>query len=272
MVRQLGRRGAPGETGIGAQGLGERQVQRGPLAREQVGVGRLLQQGVAEGVAVAVVHEHVVGHRRAQRIEECRLGQVGDGGEQPMAGLRAGGRGHAQHRARVLRHGLQAQAQELAEGGRQRAGRAAGGGEQLLGEERVALAARVQPRDEPGIGGVAEDPGDLSRELGGREGLELDPLHSFAALLLGHERAQRMASVQLVAAIGADEQDALVAQAAQQRGEELEGRAVGPMQVLDRDQEGRVGGQLVEQSAQPAEQAGLGERVAGRGRIALRRG
>ena len=76
VVRQLRGSGAAGEAGVGAQRLGERQVQRGPLAREQVGVGGLLEQGVAEGVAVAVVDEHVVGHRRAQRFEERGLGQV----------------------------------------------------------------------------------------------------------------------------------------------------------------------------------------------------
>ena len=271
VVGQLGRGRRAREGRVLAQRLGERQVQRGPLARQQVRVGGLFEQGVAEGVAVAVVDEDVMSHGLAQRLEQRSLGQGRDGREQPMARLRPGGRGDAQHRTRILWQGLQPQVEDLAQGRRQRAGRAARGGQQLLGEERVALAAGVQPRDQSGIGGVAEDARDLRRELGGREGLELDALHPFAALLLGHERPQRVAAVQLVAAVGADEQHALVAHAAQQRREELERRAVGPMQVLDREQDGRVGRQAVEQPAQHAEQPGLGERVAGRGRIALRR-
>ena len=72
-----------------------------------------------------------------------------------------------------------------------------------------------------------------------------------------------MAAVQLVAAIGADDQQALVAQAAQQRGQELERGAIGPVQVLDDEQDGQLGGQPIEQPAEHPEQAGLCERVAG---------
>jgi hypothetical protein len=265
VVRQLGSGGTAGEAGVGAQGFGERQVQRGPLTRQQVGVGGLLQQGVAEGVAVAVVDEHVVRHGGPQRIEERGLGQVGDGGEQPMPGPPAGRRGHAQHRACILRQRLHAQAQDVAQGGRQRARRAVGGGQQLLDEERVALAARVQARDELRFGGAAEDPRHLRRELRRRERLELDALNQLAALLFGQERAQRMAAMELVAAIGAHDQQALVVQPTQQRRQELERGTVGPVQVLDGEQHGRLGGQPVEQRAQEPEQARLGVRLAAGG-------
>jgi hypothetical protein len=43
VVRQLGGGRTAGEARVGAQGLGERQVQRGSLTRQQVGVGGLLQ-------------------------------------------------------------------------------------------------------------------------------------------------------------------------------------------------------------------------------------
>ena len=90
-------------------------------------------------------------------------------------------------------------------------------------------------------------------------------LDDLAALLLGQERAQRMGAMQLVAAVGADQQQALVAQAPYQRGEELERRAVGPVQVLDGEDDGRLGGQPVQQRAQQAEEPGLGQRLAGAG-------
>ena len=87
-----------------------------------------------------------------------------------MAGLPAGGRGHAQHRARVGRQRLQAQGEDVAQAGRQRARRAVRRGQQLLGEEGVALAARMQSRHELGLGAGAEDPRDLDGELPGEKG------------------------------------------------------------------------------------------------------
>jgi hypothetical protein len=94
---------------------------------------------------------------------------------------------------------------------------------------------------------------------------QVEALGRLAALLLGQERPQRMAAVQLVAAIRAHDEQALVAQAAQQRGQELERRAVGPLQVVDHEDHRPVGGELVEQAAKQAEQAGLGQRLAGCG-------
>jgi hypothetical protein len=58
---------------------------------------------VAERVAVVVEDEHVLGDRLAQRLEQVRLGQPGDDGQQAMAAAPAGSGGGAQHRQRVLR-------------------------------------------------------------------------------------------------------------------------------------------------------------------------
>ena len=96
----------------------------------------------------------------------------------------------------------------------------------------------MQPRDEIRRRGVAEDARHLLGELGLREGPDLEALHDRAALLLGQERAQRVLAVQLVAAVRADQEQALVAQAPHEGGEELEGRAVGPVDVLDGEQHG----------------------------------
>ena len=176
------------------------------------------------------------------------------------------GRGrHAQHAARVVGQRFQAQVQDVAQARRQRARDGVRSGEQLLGEEGVALAARVQARDQAGLGGRPQDARHLLGQLGLREGPDLEALDDLAALLLGQERAQRMAAVQLVAAIGADEQQALVAQAAHQRRQELERRAVRPVEVLDREQDGRLGGQAVQQRAQQPEESRLGQRLAGAG-------
>ena len=102
-------------------------------------------------------------------------------------------------------------------------------------------------------------PVDLLGELGLREGADLEALDDRAALLLGQERAQRVLAVQLVAAVGADQEQALVAQAAHQGGEELERRAIGPVEVLDGEAGRALRGQPVEQRAQQPEEAGLGD-------------
>ena len=164
--RELGRRRPVGQAGVVAQGLGERQVQRGPLAGEQVGVGGLLQQRVAERVAVGVLDEHVLRHGLAQRLDQRRLGQPGHRREQAVARAPAGRGGHAQHAARVVGQRLQPQVEDVAQVRRQRPGRGVRRREQLLGEEGVALAARVQPRDEVRRRGVAEDARHLLGELG----------------------------------------------------------------------------------------------------------
>ena len=149
-----------------------------------------------------------------------------------MARAPAGRGGHAQHAARVVGQRLQAQVEDVAQARGQRSGGGVGGREQLLGEEGVALAARVQARDEVRCRGVAEDARHLLGQLGLREGPDLEAFDDGAALLLGQERAQRMLAVQLVAAVRADHEQALVAQAAHERGEELERRAIGPVDVL----------------------------------------
>ena len=121
VVRQLGGGRPVAEAGVLAERLGERQVQRGPLAREQVRVGGLLQQGVAEGVAVGVLDEDVLGHRVAQPRDQRGLGQWRDRREQPMARPPAGRGGHAQH-ARARRR-----AAPRAAGSGRRAGSTAAG-------------------------------------------------------------------------------------------------------------------------------------------------
>ena len=182
-----------------------------------------------------------------------------------MARAPPGRRGHAQHAARVVGQRLEAQVEDVAQVRRQRPGRRVGRRQQLLGEEGVALGARVQASDQAGLGGGAEDAGHLLGELGLGERRHLEALHDVAALLLGEERAQRVLAVQLVAAVGAHDQQALVAQSPQQRGEELEGGAVGPVDVLDGEQQRRLGGEAIQERSQQPEEPCLGDGVAGAG-------
>ena len=80
---------------------------------------------------------------------------------------------------------------------------------------------------------------------------------ALAALELGDDRPQRMAAVQLVAAVGADHEDVLAAQRAGEEDEEVARRAVGPVEVLDDEDGGVVAAEAVEQGEQRLEEPRL---------------
>ena len=180
-----------------------------------------------------------------------------------MPHARAGRRRDAQDGLRAGGEPLDPQHQRVAHRLRQvplRAG--ARRGQQLLGEERVAVGALQQPPGQLALGRRAEDPGELLGQLGRAEALQLDPLDAAGTLLRGQERAQRMAPVQLVAAIGGDQQQRLAAQVADQEREQVAGRAVGPVQVLDGDDQRRELAQPRERAEQQLEQPPLLRRPA----------
>ena len=86
---------------------------------------------------------------------------------------------------------------------------------------------------------------------------ELDPARARVALELGQQRAQRVAAVQLVGAVGGDHQHALGPQAAGEEDEEGAGRAVGPVDVLEHERERLLAAEQVEQREQRLEQPRL---------------
>ena len=133
-----------------------------------------------------------------------------------------------------------------------------GGGEELLGIERVALRARVQAVGEVGLGLVVEDAGQLLGHLGAGEALERDPLDARGALELWQDGTQRVAAVQLVGAVGGEQEDRLGPRVADEEDEEVPGGGVGPVQVLD-DQHDRA--QPIEQREQRLEHLRLARRI-----------
>ncbi len=141
-----------------------------------------------------------------------------------------------------------------------------GGCQQLLGEERVAAGALEEGVGDRARGVRAEDPEQLGAQLEPRERLDLEAPDPLEALHVGEERPQRVAAVQLVRAVGRDQHEPLAPRGAQQEREEVAGRAVGPVEVLDDEHERRLVGHAPEQRQQHLEQARLGElRVAGGG-------
>ena len=81
-----------------------------------------------------------------------------------------------------------------------------------------------------------------------------------------------MAPVEVVRAIGEDQRDRRVAQVADQEAEEVAGRAVGPVEILDDDDHRRDPGQPVQDAEQQFEQAALGGPGVEAGLGAVRRG
>jgi hypothetical protein len=72
---------------------------------------------------------------------------------------------------------------------------------------------------------------------------------------------QRSGRAQLVTAVCGDDQDAALADGVCEEGDEVEGRGVGPVEVLEHEQEWRSGTQPLEDGEQLLEQLEL--RVAG---------
>ena len=184
VVGEPSRRGHPvGLGGLGTLGehAGEGGVQPGPLPGQQLGVQRLLGQRVPERVGLGgrIGNQHLVGDGRPQRGQQVRLGQLADRGQQPVPDP-AAGRGHQpQRRLRVLGQDLDAAQQDLLETRGQAApvvGSRLGGGEQLLGEERVALRAAVDLADELVVRSRPDDAGQQVGDLGTVEAAHLEPL------------------------------------------------------------------------------------------------
>ena len=82
-------------------------------------------------------------------------------------------------------------------------------------------------------------------------------MHLGIALDLGEQRAQRMAAVELVDAVGQDDEHALAAERAGEEGDEGAGRGVGPVEVLEREDHRRLTAEAVEEAEHGLEEASL---------------
>ena len=192
--------------------------------------------------------------RSARAVQPRHLGEHG------VVELPAG-RQHAHDLLRVVAEPLDPQRQRRGQARRHGAAAVEPGGEQLLGEQRVALAAGVQPLDQRRVGRRAEDARELLAQLVAGEPGEVDPQRP-GALELGEQRPQRVAAVQLVGPVGRDHQQRLGAQRGGEEAQERARRGVRPVQVLDHQQDGRGARQPVEHGEQRLEHARLVARAA----------
>ena len=137
----VGALGAGGGQGrVGLERLGHRAVQPQPLARQQLGVHRLLQQRVPEAVAVGVHDQRLVLDRGAQSGRPLGRRHRRDPLEEPVVDLPADQRGHARSTSCASAGSRSTRTAKMS----RRVGgtlAAVADGHQLLDEERVALGA-----------------------------------------------------------------------------------------------------------------------------------
>ncbi len=125
------------------------------------------------------------------------------------------------------------------------------------------------------LGGVVVDGGPEDRphqvgDVGDRQALEVEPRHAWFPLHAREPALDRVADREVVRADGQDEQQALAVEVVRQERDEVLGRAVDPVQVLEDHDRGRVRTEVAEQAEDEPEQPRLREtapRVGVRGRL-----
>ena len=259
------RAGVPGQLGGGAgrgaggEGGGVGAVQPDPLPGQQVVVDGLAEQRVPERVVAAVGDEDVEVDRTAQTRVERGVVEPGDRAEHLVADPAPGHAGRAHHLTGGVVEAVEPDEQHIGQVDRELVGATVvrhGGADQLLDEERVALGAGHD------VGGHRAERRlrELGRELGDQvpdgalgQRAELDPADVAQSRPLGDLTAQRVAAVQVVGAVG-DHQAGARDGAGEEEGEHVAGRLVGPVGVLDHEQERSPTGGLDEQDVQRLEE------------------
>ena len=210
VVGDLGRGAAHrDQVRLGLDRLGVAGVQPGVLAGQQVVVHRLADQRVPELVAAVGVDDDQLGgddgaqrrlERRPRRSRRPGRAARGRTAVPPTAATRStrwAGSGSRSTRASSRSRRLS---------GCRRSAGSAGGGE-LLDEERVALGALVDGVDRSrGSGSAPSRWASISAVPSRSSRSSVEPLHAADPVELGQERPQRVAAVQLVGAVGGDQQ------------------------------------------------------------------
>ena len=296
----------PGEVSragavAGGQQPGVGGMQPHALTGQEVAIDGLLQQRVAEGVAVGTVrHEDVVGDGLAQGFVELGGREPGRGAQEWIGHPPASDGRHPRDLLDGGRQPFQPCEQDVGEllgqrdpAGTSLLGHGVGSGQQLLGVVGVALGSAADVLDD----GVRDLPAvqqpQVLGELGAVERGDVETFHPREPDELGEQGTQGMTPVQVVGAVGADDEKPLVGQPRQHEAQQVAGRGVGPVQVLEHEQHrgdvvrhrvqcrqdglverhpllGVVAGQLLHAAGEPLQHGPPGARLAnGRCRGAL---
>jgi hypothetical protein len=233
---------------------GQHAMQPGALTGQQVRVDRLPQQRVPERVPVrAVRDQQLLRDHLPYRVLVTGERQPGRGADQLVVGPPPGGRGHPQHALRRVGEPFHPAEQQRGQPGGEPVvfgGPVRRRGQQLLRVVGVALGAgddAVEDRGVhggfwtsragPGAAGVhrtgtfrmgagtlrVRQRGQVLGQGGRRQRAQRQGGHGGQALQFGQDRAERMAAVQIVGAVGADDRDPLGAQHPGQEREQVAG-------------------------------------------------
>ena len=257
--------GLLGQAVRALQCLGGRDVQPLSLTRQQVVVKGFADKRVAEPARVAVDDEQLVEHGLTHRRRDDVDRLPGHLGEQGVVDVLAEHRRLMQDVLSRIGQAAHPRQDHVGEGRWQRAGHASRG-HQFLDVEGVSIASGEEVVDCGVVGGRAvADLVEQADQFGAVQAGELDVFDQRRAFEIGDQRAQRMAPVQLVAAIGEHECHRGIAQVAGEECDEVAGGRVRPVQILERDQEGLELGEagqkaedLLEEGARPLRSGGSG--------------
>ena len=262
------RRGGDGPAGgLVGELLGDLGMDPPALAGQQLGVDDLLEQGVAEAVALAVGRslEQVVVDQSPKALVELAVGSIVDAAQQAIVDPHPDRGGQPQRLLVAVGQVRDPTHEDVAQGARQALGPLGGRREQLLGEQRVSLAAAIQRLEHVVVGCRTRDGLDLVGQLPSGEGRQVDPHRGARPDQLGEHRPQRVPPVQLVAAQRREQHDR-TAEVALQEHQQVERRPVGPVQVLDHEEHRGRRREVLEEAEQQLEQP------TGRDRLGLGRG
>jgi hypothetical protein len=219
-------------------------MQATAFARQQLAVHRLAEQRMAEGEPVPIAldrNQDLQRQRLAEPLRQDRHRDAPGDGEDVGIDARPGGRGRPEHPAGRVGQAVEPGEQDLTERRWQRI-RGTPDGDQLLRVVRVATRAGVDRRSQPGVRLVAEDGRDELADLQQVERLEVEPVHQPGPLELREERHEQALPAGIVRAIRRDQEDALGLQGVHEVRQQVECLPVGPLQVLeDEDERPRPG-------------------------------
>jgi hypothetical protein len=121
--------------------------------------------------------------------------------------------------------------------------------DQLLDEEGRAHGAVVDRAGEGGGGRFGQERVQQGGDAVAVERVERELLEPAAAAQLVAQPAQAVAAGEAVGAVGADDQHRHLLQRPGQRGDQFQGRLVGPLQVVEQDRQRPLGGEVGEGAA-----------------------
>ena len=139
------------------------------------------------------------------------------------------------------------------------------GGDELCGEERVPLTASEDLIDEVGGRHPSEQRLNLRGELIAAESSEVDAVRRGQACDLAEAATLLWVGSDLVGAVGANQHDVFVHEIAGEKIEQVPRQGVGPVQILERDDDRsvntEVGDELEQRREQRASRRPLGRRA-----------